>query len=68
MIEKDDFIEWCNVHTNMYGTAKSQIDSIRAAHQIPLLDIDIQGTVKFVKAFPETNTFFVFPPSIQVLE
>ena len=23
MIEKDDFIEWCNVHTNMYGTAKS---------------------------------------------
>lgn len=68
MIEKDDFIEWCNVHTNMYGTAKSQINSIREAKQIPLLDIDIQGTVKFLKAFPETNTLFVFPPSIKVLE
>jgi guanylate kinase len=23
MIEKDDFIEWCQVHTNMYGTSKN---------------------------------------------
>ena len=23
MIDQDDFIEWCNVHGNMYGTAKS---------------------------------------------
>ena len=28
MIAKDDFIEWCQVHANMYGTAKSQIRSI----------------------------------------
>ena len=29
MIEKNDFIEWCKVHSNMYGTAKSQIRSIQ---------------------------------------
>ena len=23
MIKNDDFIEWCQVHQNMYGTAKS---------------------------------------------
>ncbi len=23
MIRNDDFIEWCQVHQNMYGTAKS---------------------------------------------
>ena len=28
MITADDFIEWCQVHSNMYGTAKSQIRSI----------------------------------------
>ena len=28
MIDQDDFIEWCKVHSNMYGTAKSQIKSI----------------------------------------
>ena len=41
MIDKDDFIEYCQVHSNMYGTAKSQINSIKAKQQIPLLDIDI---------------------------
>ena len=28
MIEKDAFIEWFQVHDNMYGTAKSQIKDI----------------------------------------
>ena len=28
MIDSDEFIEWCKVHSNMYGTAKSQIKSI----------------------------------------
>ena len=68
MIDKDDFIEWCKVHDNMYGTAKSQIRSIQAAGKIPLLDIDIQGTDKFLKSFPETNTLFMLPPSIAELE
>ena len=68
MIDKDDFIEYCHVHTNMYGTAKSQIRSVQAENKIPLLDIDIQGTEKFVKAFPETNTLFIFPPSIAELK
>ena len=27
-----------------------------------------QGTEKFLKAFPETNTLFIFPPSIEALE
>ena len=68
MIEKDDFVEWCKVHKNMYGTAKSQIMAIQAAEKIPLLDIDIQGTEKFVHAFPETNTLFIFPPSVDSLK
>ena len=52
----------------MYGTAKSQIRSIQENNKIPLLDIDIQGTVKFVNCFPETNTLFMFPPSVSDLE
>ena len=30
MIDADDFIEWCLVHNNMYGTTKSQINQIKA--------------------------------------
>ena len=32
------------------------------------MDIDIQGTETFLESFPETNTLFIFPPSIEVLE
>lgn len=28
MAENDEFIEWCNVHSNMYGTTKAGITSI----------------------------------------
>jgi len=52
----------------MYGTAKSQINSIRENKMIPLLDIDIQGTKKFLKSYPETNTLFILPPSVASLE
>ena len=68
MILQDDFIEWAEVHTNMYGTAKSQIRQIQAQQKIPLLDIDVQGTENFLKAFPETNTLFIFPPSKESIE
>ena len=33
-----------------------------------MLDIDINGTEKFLKIFPEANTLFIFPPSIQDLK
>ena len=41
MIERNEFIEYCEVHTNMYGTAKSQILNIQKESKIPLLDIDV---------------------------
>jgi len=39
-----------------------------AAKKIPLLDIDIQGTHKFIKAFPESRTMFILPPTVGDLE
>lgn len=68
MIANDEFIEHCEVHGNYYGTSKKQIRDIQAKGKIPLLDIDIQGTIKFLKVFPETNTLFVFPPAFEDLK
>ena len=68
MIEQDLFIEWFEVHGNFYGTSKSTIMEIQSKNRIPLLDIDIQGTEKFCKAFPETQTVFILPPSIEILK
>ena len=68
MAAQEDFIEQCIVHSNLYGTSKSQIMQIQEEERIPLLDIDIKGTQKFLRAFPEAHTIFIFPPSIEELE
>lgn len=41
MIAQDGFIEYCEVHSNMYGTAKAQVMAIQDSKKIPLLDIDV---------------------------
>ena len=40
-IEQDEFIEYCQVHSNFYGTEKAQIKTFSENKIIPLLDIDI---------------------------
>jgi guanylate kinase len=42
-IGRDEFIEYCQVHTNFYGSEKSQIGAFKAQKKVALLDIDIQG-------------------------
>lgn len=68
MIDNDEFVEWCQVHQNFYGTEKAQIRSVMERRKIVLLDIDIQGSIKMFKAFPETNFIFICPPSIDELK
>lgn len=55
------------MHTNIYGTAKSQIRGIQSENKIPLLDIDVQGAIKFEKAFPDSNFIAIIPPSVEAL-
>ena len=68
MIEQDDFIEYCEVHGNYYGTAKQVIKDIQDQEKIPLLDIDVQGGLKFNKVFPESNFMTILPPTINDLK
>ena len=67
MIAEFKFIEHCEVHTNFYGTAKSEIVRIQDQKKIPLLDIDVQGAIKFNKDFSDSNFVAIMPPSIDSL-
>lgn len=67
-IENDEFIEYCKVHNNMYGTEKAQIAEFSKNNIIPLLDIDIQGAKKVYAAFPDSNFIFICPPSFKILK
>jgi len=68
LISEDGFIEYAHVHSNYYGTAKSQLRDIQASKRIPLLDIDIQGAKKVAEANIDATYIFICPPSLALLE
>lgn len=39
-----------------------------AEKKIPLLDIDVQGAIKFQKSFPDSNFVVIVPPSVASLK
>ncbi len=70
-----EFYEWARVHTNCYGTLKSEIQDKLAAGTDLLLNIDVQGAATFRQAGREDPllrgkvvTVFIMPPSMEELE
>jgi guanylate kinase len=65
--EEGEFAESAVVHGNLYGTLKSEVERVLATGRHVVMDIDVQGAVQFVRAFPQTVTIFILPPSAEVL-
>jgi guanylate kinase len=62
-----DFAESAEVHGNMYGTLRSEIERVLGAGKHVVMDIDVQGAQQFTRVFPQSVTIFVLPPSAEVL-
>lgn len=68
MRAKGEFVEWANVHGNLYGTPQRPLEkSIRSGKDI-LLDIDVQGNKKVKARYPNSVSIFLLPPSWKELE
>lgn len=67
LIEKGSFLEWAEVHGNLYGTSCLEIDRSRAARGI-IFDIDHQGARQIKSSSPDAIAVFILPPSMTVLE
>jgi guanylate kinase len=65
--EKGKFAESAEVHGNLYGTLRSEVERVLAGGQHVVMDIDVQGAVQFQRAFPQAVTIFILPPSAEVL-
>jgi guanylate kinase len=65
--EEGEFAESAVVHGNLYGTLKSEVERVLATGRHVVMDIDVQGAVQFMRAFPQTVTIFILPPSAEVL-
>lgn len=66
-IEQDAFLEWAHVHSNRYGTLKSEVEKYIHSGQSVILEIDPQGAFNVQKAYPAAVLIFIAPPSMDVL-
>lgn len=67
-IEKDEFLEWAEVHGRYYGTTKKEIDRILERQSIPLLDVDVQGATVLRETLKDGIFVFIVPPSMKELK
>jgi guanylate kinase len=66
-IAQNEYLEYALVHGNLYGTPKSEIESKLKADNKVLLEIDWQGAVQIMEHYPEAESIFISPPSVDEL-
>ena len=74
-VKNNEFLEYANVHGNMYGTLKTEIiERVRAGKDV-LLDIDVQGALQVKESSRKysmlekcSECIFLGPPSFEELE
>ncbi len=61
-------LESAEVHGNLYGTSRAELEAARAEGRDVLLDLDVQGAAQVRACLPEAVTVFILPPSYPALE
>lgn len=67
LVKTNSFLEWANVHGNLYGTSFFELERIQKKGNIPLLEIDVQGWIEAKKHLEGALSIFILPPSIKSL-
>ncbi len=62
-----DFLEWAEVHGNLYGTPAAFVEERLASGASVLLEIDIQGGMSVRGRFPGAVLVFLVPPDVETL-
>jgi guanylate kinase len=68
MSARGEFLEWAEVHGNLYGTSRAAIESPITGGQDVVLEIDWQGALQIKQLFPNAVLVFILPPSWQELQ
>jgi guanylate kinase len=64
MIAAGEFLEWAEVHNQLYGTPRAFVEAALDAGQDVLFDIDWQGARSIAEQMPNDSVrVFVLPPS-----
>ena len=66
--DRGEFLEWAEVHGNLYGTPAGPVaESLRRGKSV-VLEIDVQGGFQVRERVPSAVLVFVHAPSMEVLE
>ena len=64
---RGEFAESAEVHGNLYGTLRREVDRVIGSGRHVVMDIDVQGARQFVQSYPESVLVFLIPPNAQIL-
>jgi len=68
LVEADAFLEYANVHENLYGTPRAWVEARRDEGQDVLLKIDVQGGLTVRAQVHDAVLVFLRPPTVAELE
>jgi guanylate kinase len=63
MIDRGEFFEWAQVHGNLYGTSRVELQQRLKAGEDVILEIDWQGALQIKQLFAHAVLIFILPPS-----
>lgn len=67
-IDAQEFLEYEDVHGNLYGTLKSSVDAALTNGQTLVLDLDVKGAASIKQHYASARTVFIKPPSLEILK
>ncbi len=68
LIEKSEFLEWAEVHGNLYGTRVAEIDrAVELGARGIVFDVDHQGARQIKSHRPDAVSVFILPPTMAEL-
>jgi guanylate kinase len=70
LVGQGAFLEWAEVHGNLYGTSAAEITRARATPECRgiIFDIDYQGARQIKSKLADVTLVFILPPSMGELE
>jgi len=68
MERRDEFIEWAEVHGNLYGTSRKRLEAMLDKGIDVILDVDTQGARQIRKKYKDGIYIFILPPSLRALK
>ena len=67
-VDAGEFLEWAEVHGNLYGTLRSEMERLAASGQDAVVEIDVQGAASLRAQGFRMVSVFIMPPSVEELE